>query len=351
MRRPTFDWPTLIANKDKEIARLEAVYHGNLERAGVDDRQEPRRARGRPHGAARATGERVSAAQDPDRHRRRARHGPVSPGIEHVITSNEAFHLTELPERILIAAAATSRSSSPASSTGSASDVTLVYRGDNILRGFDDDVRDPLRARDGEARHHGRSASRNVDAVEKRPRPAASSCRTDGDDRRRQGDVRDRPRPEHRRASASKPPASSSTERARSRSTSTRARRCRHIYAVGDVTDRINLTPVAIREGHAFAETVFGGRPTAVDHDNVPTAVFSQPEIGVGRPDRGRGARAVRQASTSTGDIPADEDDPLRARRAHADEARRRRRDRPGARLPHRRARRRRDDPDGSASR
>ena len=54
-----------------------------------------------------------------------------------------------------------------------------------------------------------------------------------------------------------------------------------HIYAVGDVTNRVNLTPVAIREGHAFADTVFGGKPTAVDHANVPTAVFSEPEVGV----------------------------------------------------------------------
>jgi glutathione reductase (NADPH) len=53
-----------------------------------------------------------------------------------------------------------------------------------------------------------------------------------------------------------------------------------HIYAVGDVTNRVNLTPVAIREGHAFADTVFGGKPTAVDHSNVPTAVFSEPEVG-----------------------------------------------------------------------
>jgi glutathione reductase (NADPH) len=53
-----------------------------------------------------------------------------------------------------------------------------------------------------------------------------------------------------------------------------------HIYAIGDVTNRVNLTPVAIREGHAFADTVFGGKPTAVDHTNVPTAVFSEPEVG-----------------------------------------------------------------------
>ena len=57
--------------------------------------------------------------------------------------------------------------------------------------------------------------------------------------------------------------------------------RCSNIYAIGDVTNRINLTPVAIREGHAFADTVFGGKPTRVDHSDVPTAVFSEPEVGV----------------------------------------------------------------------
>ena len=73
-----------------------------------------------------------------------------------------------------------------------------------------------------------------------------------------------------------------------------------HIYAVGDVTNRINLTPVAIREGHAFADTVFGGKPTAVDHADVPTAVFSEPEVGVDRPDRSAGLRAAAPRSTST---------------------------------------------------
>ena len=72
-----------------------------------------------------------------------------------------------------------------------------------------------------------------------------------------------------------------------------------HIYAVGDVTDRINLTPVAIREGHAFADTVFGGRPTAVDHANVPTAVFSEPEVGViGLTEAEARARLARSTST-----------------------------------------------------
>ena len=78
-----------------------------------------------------------------------------------------------------------------------------------------------------------------------------------------------------------------------------------HIYAVGDVTDRVNLTPVAIREGHAFADTVFGNKPTAVDHELVPTAVFSTPEIGtVGLPEARR-ARALPQARHLQGALPA----------------------------------------------
>ena len=73
-----------------------------------------------------------------------------------------------------------------------------------------------------------------------------------------------------------------------------------HIYAIGDVTDRINLTPVAIREGHAFADTVFGGKPIKVDHADVPTAVFSEPEVGVIGLTEDAGLPALRRASTST---------------------------------------------------
>ena len=84
--------------------------------------------------------------------------------------------------------------------------------------------------------------------------------------------------------------------------------------AVGDVTDRVNLTPIAIREGHAFADTVFGGRPTAVDHTGVPTAVFSEPEVGTVGHDR-RGAVALARARRHLqDDIPADEGDAVRQR-------------------------------------
>ena len=91
-------------------------------------------------------------------------------------------------------------------------------------------------------------------------------------------------------------PASRSARRARSRSTRNRARASTSIYAVGDVTDRVNLTPVAIREGHAFADTVFGRKPWAADHSLIPTGVFSEPEIGtvgLARPRRARGCGEV----------------------------------------------------------
>ena len=121
-----------------------------------------------------------------------------------------------------------------------------------------------------------------------------------------------------------------------------------NIYAVGDVTDRINLTPVAIREGHAFADTVFGGKPTKVDHTDVPTAVFSEPEVGVDRPDRGAGAPSALPRV----DIYKTTFRPMKATLAGRDTRSFMKLvvdgdDRPGARLPHRRARRRRDDPAG----
>ncbi len=82
------------------------------------------------------------------------------------------------------------------------------------------------------------------------------------------------------------------------------------IYAVGDVTNRINLTPVAIREGHAFADTVFGGKPTRVDHTNVPTAVFSEPEVGVVGLTEAQ-ARDIPRRRHLQGHVPADEGDPF----------------------------------------
>ena len=99
-----------------------------------------------------------------------------------------------------------------------------------------------------------------------------------------------------------------------------------NIYAVGDVTNRVNLTPVAIREGHAFADTVYGGKPTPVDHANVPTAVFSEPEVGVIGLTEDAGARATRHRRHLQDQFPADEGDAVRPQYALIHEAAGRRR-------------------------
>ena len=156
----------------------------------------------------------------------------------------------------------------------------------------------------------------------------------------RPGDVRDRPASRTSPISGWRRPASPSTRiTAASPSTSSRRPRCRHIYAVGDVTHRINLTPVAIREGHAFADTVFGKRPVKVDHADIPTAVFSQPEVGTVGLTEAQARAQFSHRRYLQGRFPPDEGDAVRQRHARADEAGGRRRDRPRARLPHRRRR------------
>src|SRR5437868_14646998 len=139
-----FDWPTLIANKDKEIARLEAAYTTNLDKAGVkivkaravfEDAHTLRLSNG---DKVRAKNVLISVGATPN-------HGTAIPGIEHVISSNEVFHLKTLPKRILIQGGGYIALEFACIFAGFGSEVTLVYRGENILRGFDDDVRSHLR--------------------------------------------------------------------------------------------------------------------------------------------------------------------------------------------------------------
>jgi len=275
----SFDWPTLIANKDKEIARLEAAYTANLTRSNVSIVK------------SRAVLEDAHTVRLlSDDRRIRAKHiliatgawpgmGTGIAGIEHVISSNEAFHLTELPKRILIQGGGYIAVEFACIFAGLGSEVILVYRGENILRGFDDDVRTHLRT-EMERRGIKVICKRIVESVEKVDHGLCVEL-SDHDDI-----VVDKVmfatgrRPNVKglglEAAGVRVNDKGAIEVDRFSCTSVP-----HIYAVGDVTDRIALTPVAIREGHAFADTVFGNRPTVADHVNVPTAVFSEPEIGV----------------------------------------------------------------------
>jgi glutathione reductase (NADPH) len=275
---PAFDWATLIANKDKEIDRLERAYVANLEKPGVVILRS-RAVLADPHTIRLAGGETV-----------RARHiliatggaptlGGTIPGHQHVISSNEAFHLPALPPRILIQGGGYIAVEFAGIFAGLGSAVTLIYRGPNILRGFDDDVRTHLRA---EMERHGIAVltGDTVAAVEQAG--GAYMVALAGGKRIEVDRVMF--------ATGRKPNiAGLGLESVGVRLVDNGGiavdelsrTSVPHIYAVGDVTNRINLTPVAIREGHAFADTVFGNRPTRVDHTHVPSAVFSEPEVGV----------------------------------------------------------------------
>jgi glutathione reductase (NADPH) len=276
---PVFDWPTLIANKDLEIDRLERAYVSNLERSKVNIV----RSRAVLEDAHRvrlvATGEIVRARHILIATGGWPSHGADIAGLEHVISSNEALDLQALPKRILIQGGGYIAVEFAGIFRGLGSEVTLVYRGDNILRGFDDDIREHLRSEmekrgiriltrklvEGvEKVDHGLCVSLSdheavvVDqvmfATGRRPNVSGLGLERVGVQLNEKGAIK-----VDKFSRTSVP----------------------HIYAVGDVTDRINLTPVAIREGHAFADTVFGGKEVIVDHTDIPTAVFSEPEVGV----------------------------------------------------------------------
>lgn len=275
----SFDWRTLIANKDKEIARLEAAYTTNLSKSGaslVNSRaviEDPHTVR------LVATGARVRARFILVATGAAPNHGKPIPGIEHVISSNEAFHLDRLPPRVLVQGGGYIAVEFAGIFAGLGSRVTLVYRGENILRGFDDDVRAHLR---GEMEKHGITVitGATVEAVDK-TRAGLTSRLSNGtiiETDEVMFAIGRKPNIAGLgldQAGVAVNPETGGIAVDGFGQTSVPS-----IYAVGDVTNRVNLTPVAIREGHAFADTVFGGRPTRVDHSDIPTAVFSQPEIG-----------------------------------------------------------------------
>jgi glutathione reductase (NADPH) len=279
LHAPVFDWPTLIANKDKEIARLEAAYSTTLQKAGVTVVKSRAELEDAHTIRLAATGERIRAAHVLIATGASPYAGPTIPGIEHVISSNEAFDLAELPRRVVVQGGSYIAVEFACIFAGLGAKVSLVYRGDNILRGFDDDVREHVREEMEKRGIHVITQNR-VAAVE---RIGQDLCvHLSGGNRV----TADRVmfaigRPPNVQGLGLDAAGVQLADNGGIAVDDYSRTSVPHIYAVGDVTNRINLTPVAIREGHAFADTVFGGRPTRVDHANVPTAVFSEPEVGV----------------------------------------------------------------------
>jgi glutathione reductase (NADPH) len=272
-----FDWPTLIHNVHREVDRLNGAYTRTLENAGVD-RFLTRATIADPHTVKLADRDQpvsakyilVATGSHPVI--------PDVPGKEHLISSNECFQLEALPGSIVIIGAGYIGMEFASIFAGLGVAVTVLYRGDQVLRGFDMDLRD------------GVADAMRDRGVDLRMDCNAASIEKDGGGYRvtlkEGGSI-----------------SASLVMAATGRLPNTMGLGLQHagvalgwnghvvvdeyskssvdnIYAVGDVTDRMNLTPVAIREGNAFVETVFEDKPTAVDYTFVPTAVFCEPEIG-----------------------------------------------------------------------
>lgn len=282
-----FDWPTLVKNKDVEIDRLNGIYIKNLEASGVEILQG--RAIVKDANTVTLDGHDITA-----KYILVAVGGtpfmPQIEGIEHAISSNEAFHIEVLPQNIIVVGGGYIAVEFAGIFNGLGVDTTLVYRGPQILRGFDNEVRDHLAAEMAvkgvtirtesdiaaiAKTDHGYTVTYQDGSMQdtglvmyatgRVPMTNGLGLENAGVELGAKGEI--------------KVDAYSKTN-------------IDSIYAVGDVTARAELTPVAIREGAAFAETVFNDNSLAVDHSIIPTAVFSQPPIGT----VGLGEEAAREA-------------------------------------------------------
>lgn len=277
----TFDWARLRDFVAKDVDRLEAAYTSTLANNKVDHFAERAVIAG-PNTVRLASGREISAkvilvavGAWPVK--------PDFPGADLCITSNEVFHLPELPRRVVVQGAGYIAMEFAGVFNALGSQVTVVNRSDQILRGYDEALRDRLlritMARGIDYRFNSplERVERDADgsfkvwtgghedpltadvvlvATGRRPKTDGLGLENAGIALGRNGEI---PVDECNRTS------------------------CPSIYAVGDVTDRVQLTPIAIREGHAFADTVFGNMPRTISYDHIPSAVFSQPPLaGVG---------------------------------------------------------------------
>lgn len=273
----SFSWEKLIANKDREIDRLNGIYIRNLQNSKVEIFQS------RAFLKDAHTVHLVAEARDVTADKILIATGgtpfmPVIPGIEFAITSNEAFHLEKLPKSGIVVGGGYIAVEFAGIFNGLGVGTTLVYRGEKILRGFDEDLRDAL---SDELPKKGLDLRVNSDIVSI-ARKGANLVATLTD-----GSVIEAgfimyatgrvPYVEGLGLEAAGVKLNAKGAIAVDPYSQTNVP---NIYAVGDVTDRAALTPIAIREGQAFAETVFNNNPIAVDHSIIATAVFSQPELG-----------------------------------------------------------------------
>jgi len=276
----SFDWKTLTANVFEEVDRISGAYTSTLDNHGVEVIREHAELTG-PNTIRLASGREVTARTILIATGARPQI-PTCPGHEYGITSNEAFHLPDVPKRILIAGAGYIANEFAGIFHQFGAKVTLINRSDVILRGYDEQIRDRLlqisMTKGIEFRFNAafRGIEQQADGSLKvemtNHEPIEVDCVMFATGRV--------PNTENLGLDAA---GVELNEKGAIRVDEDNRTNIPSIYAVGDVTDRVQLTPVAIREGQAFADTLFGGKPTRVDYENIPAAVFSHPQMaGVG---------------------------------------------------------------------
>ena len=277
---PSFDWAVLRDNVLKDVDRLNGLYRQTLENHGVEIIEQRATVSG-PHEVTLADGTKKTARFILIATGARP-HVPSCPGHELGITSNDAFHLEAVPKRILIAGAGYIANEFAGIFNEFGSKVTLINRSDQLLRGYDESMRDRLlqislmKGIDFRFNAEFRAISKNDDG-------SLTVSMTNHDDLEVDCVMFATGRLPNTEGLGLEEAGVELTDRGAVKVDRFSKSSVESIYAVGDVTDRVQLTPVAIREGQAFADTVFGNKPTTVSYDAIPSAVFSHPPIaGVG---------------------------------------------------------------------
>ncbi|MGB3237351.1 MAG: glutathione-disulfide reductase [Geitlerinemataceae cyanobacterium] len=277
--QPSFDWSKLVNVVNTEVLRLSKLHIGFLEKNNVELIQE-RATLVDPHtvqvGDRTVTADRILIAVGgvPTK--------PDLPGVEHTITSNGMFHLQEFPQRFAVIGGGYIGVEFAGIMNGLGADVTQIIRKDLILNGFDGDIRTEIQ--EGMVKHGIRvlhSVNDKTFAIEKTDDGLKLTVEVDGKTETVLADTilcATGRQPNLAQLGLDKAGVEVTPEGAVAVNPDSSSVSQSHIYAVGDCTDRINLTPIAIAEGRAFADTVFGHTPRYITHENVASAVFSQPE-------------------------------------------------------------------------
>mgnify|MGYP002778701216 CR=1 FL=1 len=295
-----FDWAVLRDNVMAEVSRIEGAYSTTLANHKVALFKTRARLTG-PNSLALDDGRTVTAAKILLAPGARAAL-PDIPGIEHAITSNEVFHLERLPRRVVIAGGGYIANEFAGIFHGFGAHVTIVNRSDTILRGYDEQIVDRL-VKISVAKGIDFRFNAGFQGLERRE-DGSILCRMKG--------TEDLVADEVLFAIGRLPNTEElgleqlgvqMTERGAIVVDQEYRSSVPSIFAVGDVTDRIQLTPVAIREGHAFADTQFGGRPCTVDYENIPSSCFSHPPIGLVGLTEGQAKNRLGVIRTYTSDF------------------------------------------------